>query len=527
MGQNLMARARRVSGASTGETGVWKRIADRFSLPTLESWSTNLRTVLLNALFLATLIIVVPVLVNQFRRDQVIIEPVSVPDSLSSRGLTPEVAASRVWDGLLDVKQRARTAKESFDALPDARQVEFSFPDSGFSIESLVFHIRRLFNAYETRIAGEFVCATSDCEPVGLRLRLRVIRDRVDLIDLDPLGDTDERRYFAEAAARIMSLLDPFVAIAATADEEPFRATVLARHLIRAHHADAKWAHNLIGNIRSGSEEFGPAIDEYRAALALDRSFQIARANLGEALRRTGDSVGAKAAFEAIARAEPRNVLAAEGLANVALDAGDADGAIRHLLAAAEFDPVSPRYFALAGRIASGAGREDEARRYLTQALEIDPGYPLAFAVLGAMYFGSEDYEAAEKIYRNAAEYAPDDAETQMSHGRVLAILKDWPGAETRLRRAVALDPANADYRVQLAVSLHRQARLQDALDVLLEAERLAPQDADVAMAMADCYRDLGRNDEAIAYYRRFLELDEDNVGMRAIAERFIELLAG
>lgn len=521
-----MAQARRRSGSAGTNPQVLRWLSERLSLPSLESWSTNLRTVLINLLFLVTLVVVLPLLLGQFRRDQVIIEPISVPDTLAQRGLTADVVASRVWDGLLDVKQKARTAKESIDALPDSRQVEFSFPDSGLSIESLVFHLRRLFNAYETRIGGEFVCADADCAPQGVSLRLRVIRDRVDLVEMEPIGTTDQRAYFADAGARIMALLDPFVAIAATAEDEPLRATILARHMIRARHDDAKWAHNLIGNIRINTGDIGAAIDEYRAALDADPRFLIARANLGEALRQSGDRAGARAAFKAISAVEPHSVLAAEGLANVSLDEGDVDAAIAHLLKAAEYDPVSPRYFARAGKIAADAGRGDDARKYLSQALEIDPGYPLAFAVLGVMYMATEDYESAEKIYRDAADYAPDDAEAQMSHGRILAILKDWPASESRLRRAVALDPGNVDYKVQLAYALRQQQRLDEALAVLDEAERVDANSAAVAIAKADCYRDLGRNADAIAYYRRFLELDTENSFMRPVAERFIALLS-
>lgn len=406
VGQGKAGRMARARG-KLAEPNAWRRLLERFSLPGMEAWSTTMRTLFLNALFLVAVIVIVPILVGQFRRDQVVIEPIAVPEALAAQGLTPEVVASRLWDGLSDVAIAARTSKETIAAIPDARQVEFSFPDSGFSIESLVFHVRKLFSAYETRIAGEFVCGDAECRREGLQLRLRVVRDRVDIVDLPALGDRSERAYFADAAAGVLGVLDPFTALAALAETQPLKATILARRLIRSHHKDAKWAHNLIGNIRVGENDHAAAIEEFRAALALDANFKPALANLGNALAETGDAAGAKAEFEKLRRLDPKSVLAAEGFADLAMAAGDRETAVKHLLDAAEWDPLSPRYLAKAGKFELDAGRQKEGERLLARALEIDPGYLPAFAFLAASHLVNSDYEAAEKIYRDAATMPP------------------------------------------------------------------------------------------------------------------------
>ena len=450
-----MARQRRkTEETSQPAASLWTRLRGSFDLPGLEQWTTTARTVVLNALFLVAVIVVVPLLFGQFKRDQVVIEPIAVPESLSLQGVTPEVAANRLWDGLRDIAAKAHTSKEQIAAIPDSRQVEFSFPDSGFSIESLVFHVRRLFNAYETRIAGEIVCSDTACAREGLRLRLRVIRDGIDMVDLDPIGQRPERDYFAEAAAGVLSVLDPFVAISATSQDQPLRATVLARRLIRSHHPDAKWAHNLIGLIRSDEGDANAAIEEFSAALALDPTFAIARANLGNILIGKKDLQGARAQFEAIRRQDKKSVRAAEGFADIAAAEGNRAEAVRLLLTAAELDPQSPRYFSKAGRLEMEAGNTAEAVKLLERALELDPGHLPAFAQLGAMYVGNDDYPSAAKIYRAAADYAPDDADAQASYGRIRAILKEWDGALASYGRAVALEPASAEYRYEYARAL-------------------------------------------------------------------------
>ncbi|MBX3568405.1 MAG: tetratricopeptide repeat protein [Rhizobiaceae bacterium] len=525
-----MARAKsrvETSGKDVARASFWARLRERLSLPGLEAWSTSVRGVFLNALFLVAVVVIVPVLISQFRRDEVVIEPIGVPESLAGQGFTADVAASRIWDGLQDTAAKARTAKESVVAIPDSRRVEFSFPDSGFSIESLVFHLRRLFNAYETRIAGEFVCADAACDRAGMRLRLRVIRDRVDLVDMPPLGTRGERDYFADAGARILSVLDPFVALAALAETQPLKATTLARRLIRSHHRDAKWAHNLVGLIRINENDLPAAIEEFRAALALDPDFLQPRANLGNALVRQGELDAAKAEFDRIFARESDNVWAVQGMAELAMARGDADGAVALLNRAADIDPVNPLYYAKAGKIELERGRKAEGEALLARALELDPGYLPAFAYLAAMHLGAGDNTAAERIYRDAADYSPDDADAQASHGRMVAILHRWPEAIARYERATQLEPGNADYWLELGRCLTSDGRPAEALKPLETASSLAPELADPQLALGNAFRDLGRKPEAIAAYRKFLELDTTGSPMRAIAERFIEILSG
>lgn len=497
------------------------------SLPAFLDWSSNVRSLVLNGMFFAALIILVPVVVAQFQRDQVIIEPVSVPDGLSEQGFTPEVVASRLWDGLQDVKLQARTSKESIDALPDARRVEFSFPDSGLSVESLIFHVRRLFGAYETRIAGEIVCDSANCTRDSQRLRLRVIRDNVVLIDLPVMGTTAERDYFRQAAAGVMSTLDPFVAIAATSGIEPVKATILARRLIRSHHPDSKWAHNLVGLIRINAGDYDSAIKEFREALALDGKFVPALSNLGNSLRAQGKLDDARQQFAVIEKIEPENVLAKEGLADIALAEGRHDAALTLLRQAAESAPLDPRYLAKAGTIQLQRGNEAEGVKLLRSALEIDPGYLPAFAQLAAIHLAKNQYVEAEKLYRDAADYTPDDAAAQADHGRLLAIVHKWEESAQRYRRAADLQPDKPEYWVGRAQALQALDRHAEALEVLTAAQNLHPASAEIFFAMGDSYRSLGKNAEAVSAYKKFLELDKSTSYMRLIAESYIKVLSG
>ena len=78
-----------------------------------------------------------------------------------------------------------------------------------------------------------------------------------------------------------------------------------------------------------------------------------------------------------------------------------------------------------------------------------------------------------------------------------------WASDERLWREAVELAPVKVRPRIQLSRALDPR----DALPVLLEAERLAPQDPDIASELARVYVELHRNGEALAEAGRALAL--------------------
>lgn len=165
----------------------------KLSLTGIEALSSTIRTMFINVGFFAAMLLLIPAVASQFSTDAVVIEPIAVPEALAKRGITPEVAANRLWDGLQDFARTASVARSTIVAIPDSQRVEFSLPDTGISIDSVAKQVRQFFGLYETHIAGEIICETSDCVPSGQRLRLRVIRATTEIIDLPPIGTRSER----------------------------------------------------------------------------------------------------------------------------------------------------------------------------------------------------------------------------------------------------------------------------------------------------------------------------------------------
>ncbi len=499
----------------------------RISLPTLESGSTRLRKVVLNIAFVLAILVFIPVLASQFLRNPVLIEPISVPKALLQRGLSPEVMASRLWDGLRDASLLARTSKESVAAIPNSQRVQFSVPEVGLSIDSIVRQTRQFFNAYQTRITGEFVCGEPACPASTMRLRLRILRNTSEVIDLPPVGSTDLRSYFTGAAVQVLSTLDPFVAISAIAETEPARATALARRLIRQHHPDSKWAHNLIGNIRTNSGDYRPALAEYRAALALDPGFTIARANAARALRQLGDPVASQAEYDRLAAESPNLPAVFEGYAELAIAAGQPDDGIAFLEQAAAADPTSAHYFSRIGEVEQARGDQEAAIAAFEKALAIDPAYPLALNPMFTARLARGDFSGGEELLRRAAAYDPQSPEVQALHGAALVFMGEQAQALEAFERALLVKPDDVDLLYQSANILQNLDRHADAIARLDRAITLAPYDPAPRFSRATSLMLTGNNEAALADFRRVLELDTSGTQYGSMAQSFGDIIEG
>lgn len=497
----------------------------RVSLPSLEDGSTRLRKVILNIAFVLAILIFLPILASQFLRNPVLIEPIAVPETLSERGMTPEVMASRLWDGLRDATRLAGTSKASVDAIPNSQRVQFSVPDVGLSMDSIVRQTRQFFNLHQTRIAGEFVCADAACAPEGMRLRLRVLRGTSEVIDLPPVGNRDLRSYFTAAAVQVLSILDPFVAVSAISGTEPVRATALARRLIRQHHPDAKWAHNLIGNISSIAADYRPALAEYRAALALDPTFDIAQANAARALRQLGDPLASRAEYDAINARKPDMPDVVEGYAELAIGAGNLDEGITLLEKAAALDPTGPHYFARIGEVEFARGNIEMAYDWFGKSLAIDPAYALALTPLFTAKLTAMDFTGGEELLRRAADYEPDSAEVQGLHGAALSFLGRHAEALAAFDRALAITPDDPVLLYQSANMLQNLDRQADSIVRLDRAIALDPYAPGPIMSRGTARAITGDNIGAKADFERILELDTTGTQYRSMAETFIPIV--
>lgn len=145
--------------------------------------------------------------------------------------------------------------------------------------------------------------------------------------------------------------------------------------------------------------------------------------------------------------------------------------------------------------------REDllTAIRYYEKAIEEDPNYALAYAGLSDAYtqLGIRGYVAPAEARRKAEETAgkalsldENLAEAHLAMGGVPTRMAPYNFSlgDRELRRAIELNPNLALAHQQLAASLERQGRLDEALKEAQKARELDPLSPIIAKGMAHPY---------------------------------------
>jgi serine/threonine-protein kinase len=183
----------------------------------------------------------------------------------------------------------------------------------------------------------------------------------------------------------------------------------------------------------------------------------------------------------------------------------------------------------LKGRFHWNKRKADDLRRaieYFNQAIEKDPGYALAYAGLASTYAVLPEYSGlpakefipkTEAASMKALELDPTLAEPHAALGMTkYAHQWDWAGAETELKRAIALDPKYPTAHHWYSICLRAQGRYDEALTEIMRAQELDPLSPVINVNVGQILVLLNRKEEAMKQYEKTLELDPNLPGAYA-----------
>jgi TolB-like protein/Flp pilus assembly protein TadD len=187
--------------------------------------------------------------------------------------------------------------------------------------------------------------------------------------------------------------------------------------------------------------------------------------------------------------------------------------------------------------------------KHFQQAIEEDPGYAAAYAGLSDCYtilvvrYGlasAEGFPKAKAAAMKALEIDDTLAEAHTSLAHCLLHNWEWGAAEKAFKRAINLNPNDA------AISAHKTAQKLDPLSVnfitnvanamyfarhydkaIVQCQKALEMDPHFFLAhytLGESYEQKGMFDEAIATFRRSVELSQDNPEMLAALGRALAL---
>jgi serine/threonine-protein kinase len=158
---------------------------------------------------------------------------------------------------------------------------------------------------------------------------------------------------------------------------------------------------------------------------------------------------------------------------------------------------------------------------YFQQAVDIDSSYALAyvgladgyrsFALVGEMP-STEFFPKAKAAAQKAIEIDDTLAEAHAELGFTIFWYDwDWNAAENQLKRALALNPNNADTHLFYAHLLSNTGRHAEGLAEVKRARELDPLDLRINGLEAQFLLHAGKPDEALAFLQKTLELNPNN----------------
>ena len=204
-----------------------------------------------------------------------------------------------------------------------------------------------------------------------------------------------------------------------------------------------------------------------------------------------GSFDSAEASLRACLEGAPEHAEAHSRLALLLFDEGRSYEAIPFLERARALNPANIEVLYPLGSTYRHAGRLDEAEQLLSAVVERVPGHVGALHNLARVLVTKGDKEQANEV---------------MEQFRRMSALRDEIDFNAS---AVRKNPENIEGRLHLATLYLRAGRSRDALNGLMEARAVAPQDVRVYRLLADAFQQLGDVNNARRAEQFALSLEE------------------
>jgi Tfp pilus assembly protein PilF len=303
---------------------------------------------------------------------------------------------------------------------------------------------------------------------------------------------------------------------------------------------------NDLGLAQESAGIWRDAIPSFETAIRLDPSKYEAHLNLAVVCMRHRMTGRAQSEFAEAVHAAPGEPLVYTSYAAALLDVGELAAAREQLTHAVNLDPRLGSTWAELARLEAADGRHEAALAHFARAESLGVAAASFQANYGLELLRAKDYRAAVARLETAARLDTARAAVWNHLGVAHNQLGNDAAALDALRRARRLDPANEDYRFNLASVLFRLRRWDDvvrevsaprpqradlldlwgmavrstsgaeaALPLVREAAERAPRNTNVlnnyGVVLAEC----GRVDEARDVWLRVLRVEPANVTAR------------
>ncbi len=343
--------------------------------------------------------------------------------------------------------------------------------------------------------------------PENVRVRLflgRLYRLRRDFEGLDRvLRDSDGQPLDADSAYALFQ-----VAID-RADLD--QAEQLARTL-RALEPDQLRGTLALATVFEQRRDFDSAEATVREGLAGFPDHFLLYMRLAQIERQRGDRDGEVAVYREVLRGHPGHYGILQRLGQAQLDANDTEGALATFAEIVETYPEDLNSLRRLASLEFAAGRYESAAGRLEAVLAREPAQPELWFALGQIRRAIGDEGAAASAF---ARIRPEDPNYLDARLQIVSLLESQERFAEALEEIDRLRADRPNHRIDIHAAALRVEMGDFAGGVALLESLLdgSETDVDVLYQLGVHYGSRGRDDEALGYMQRVLELDEDNAG--------------
>jgi tetratricopeptide (TPR) repeat protein len=153
-----------------------------------------------------------------------------------------------------------------------------------------------------------------------------------------------------------------------------------------------------------------------------------------------------------------------------------------------------------------------KAKENVLKALALDPDLAQAHTELAAIHFyGDWDWDGADKEFRRALELNPGDADTHRYYSFFLSAMDRADDAVAESRKALDLDPLSISAQVNAGFALYFAKQYDKAIDQCRKALELDANSAGAYDCLGSSYLALGKYEEAIVAAEKSVNLSSSD----------------
>ncbi len=232
--------------------------------------------------------------------------------------------------------------------------------------------------------------------------------------------------------------------------------------------------------------------------------------NLGFTYKEMGDYDDAIDSFESVIAQNPDDVLAHNHLGSIYFSKKEYDKSVSAYKKGLQVDQNHPILNYNLAHVYEEIKNYPDAVRSYEVALKTRPGWLDAIRDFSELLIHCQETKQAQELVEQSIKLHPDDVELLCILGRIYLNQFDYDNATKTYRRAETLRQNDIGILVGLSKSLEKGMKIDEAMDKILDAVDIAPEDLDVCKQYAHVLLSAQRYEKALDLIQK---IDEKSGG--------------